>query len=705
MAAVARRPSAESMSSSGSFFNRSFLVAITSILIVLIFQWPLLSSFISPSWIEAYALCSPGATQCICISAELLGSFFYRSFVVVITSIATFLIFRWPSLSSFISPSWVDAYGLYSPPGAQHLSAESPSPSSPFLSLGLYSAPPRPSSPALSVDSSSSSAPSSSTSSPLGSANFGTATSGPGFFSSCASASASPSLDNTTTVFHSLPTPSLSPPPGPYDVESAPSPSATLGAILTWPGSANPFDHPPAGSATNISSERERSCEEFLPGYSSTFFSNVWTVLHIFRLPQILLTWLLSRLILALRHIMLSINSLLFQFLGLSASSPLPSSPPDSYDVKSALTPPMTPDPILTWPASANPFEHPPAGSAAGFSSEREHSDEDFAPVALVREPSSESSSLSSSCFSSFVIAAITTIAIISFFQWPFLSSFISLSWVDAYALCSPSGTQNIYPLDIVNSPVQCIVIHSGLITHTGTLEQTQSQWKNATATNLLDKFRGPLPVRYIKAGPIAVPGLSGSHAHILEYGSSLQLPLGGTKMGNEIVARVGNYILSNADAQFDKSQFVLEPSTSDTLLVEGRLGERIKNIYAFRAGIQGSARITLGSDAPVESLNPLAGFYTAITRLTPDEDSPHGPDGWFPEQRLTREEALRSITVEYLDSAYTSSTESILGSLEVGKRADYIVFEQDITTIPANEVLSTKVLVMPVDGKLRSLH
>ncbi|GAW10658.1 amidohydrolase ytcJ [Lentinula edodes] len=137
----------------------------------------------------------------------------------------------------------------------------------------------------------------------------------------------------------------------------------------------------------------------------------------------------------------------------------------------------------------------------------------------------------------------------------------------------------------------------------------------------------------------------------------------------------------------------------SDMLFAEDRLGpERVKNLYAFRTLIESGARITLGSDAPVEDLNPLAGFYAAITRLTPDGDSPHGTDGWFPEQRLTREEALRGMTI---DPAYASFTESILGSLEVGKRADFVVFSQDIMSIPVPEILSTKVLATAVDGKL----
>ena len=67
-----------------------------------------------------------------------------------------------------------------------------------------------------------------------------------------------------------------------------------------------------------------------------------------------------------------------------------------------------------------------------------------------------------------------------------------------------------------------------------------------------------------------------------------------------------------------------------------------MKGLYAFRSIIDEGARITLGSDAPVEDINPLAGFYAAITRVSPDGGSPHGPGGWFPEQRISRREALR---------------------------------------------------------------
>ncbi|KAG5719455.1 putative amidohydrolase ytcJ [Termitomyces sp. T112] len=137
----------------------------------------------------------------------------------------------------------------------------------------------------------------------------------------------------------------------------------------------------------------------------------------------------------------------------------------------------------------------------------------------------------------------------------------------------------------------------------------------------------------------------------------------------------------------------------SDMWYAQDRLGpERVKLLYAFRSLIDNGARITLGSDFPVESMNPLSGFYAAITRLSIDGTSPNGPNGWFPEQRLTRQEALRGMTI---DPAYASFTEKILGSLEVGKRADYVVLSQDIMVIPPNEILGTKVLMTALDGEV----
>lgn len=57
---------------------------------------------------------------------------------------------------------------------------------------------------------------------------------------------------------------------------------------------------------------------------------------------------------------------------------------------------------------------------------------------------------------------------------------------------------------------------------------------------------------------------------------------------------------------------------------------ERVKNLYAFRTIIDAGARITLGSDFPVEDMNPLSGFHAAVTRVSSEGRSPHGPGGWY---------------------------------------------------------------------------
>ncbi|KAL5523809.1 hypothetical protein ACEPAG_7982 [Sanghuangporus baumii] len=139
--------------------------------------------------------------------------------------------------------------------------------------------------------------------------------------------------------------------------------------------------------------------------------------------------------------------------------------------------------------------------------------------------------------------------------------------------------------------------------------------------------------------------------------------------------------------------------AVSDMWYAQERLGpERVKNLYAFRTIIDTGARVALGSDFPVEDMNPLAGFHAAITRLSPDGRSPHGPNGWFHEQRLTRFEALRGFTI---DPAYASFSEGDLGSLESGKVADYVILSQDIMTVAVDKILETKVIATVIDGEV----
>jgi predicted amidohydrolase YtcJ len=136
--------------------------------------------------------------------------------------------------------------------------------------------------------------------------------------------------------------------------------------------------------------------------------------------------------------------------------------------------------------------------------------------------------------------------------------------------------------------------------------------------------------------------------------------------------------------------------ATSDMRWAEDRIGaERLQYAYAWRTMIDTGVRIPGGSDAPVESINPLVGIYAGVTR----QDANGWPQGgWFPEQRLTREEALRTYT---LDAAYAAFEEDLKGSLEPGKLADLVVLSKDIMTIPAPEILDTEVLMTFLGGKV----
>ncbi|CCO36867.1 hypothetical protein BN14_11014 [Rhizoctonia solani AG-1 IB] len=139
--------------------------------------------------------------------------------------------------------------------------------------------------------------------------------------------------------------------------------------------------------------------------------------------------------------------------------------------------------------------------------------------------------------------------------------------------------------------------------------------------------------------------------------------------------------------------------ATSDMGYAETRLGpERIKGAYAWRTLIENGATVTTGSDFPVEGINPLLGFYAAVTRLAPDGTSPHGPGGWYPEQRMTRHEALRGMTAH---AAYASFQEDKVGRIAKGLRADVTVLSRDIMTVRANEILGAVVAATIIDGRV----
>jgi predicted amidohydrolase YtcJ len=127
------------------------------------------------------------------------------------------------------------------------------------------------------------------------------------------------------------------------------------------------------------------------------------------------------------------------------------------------------------------------------------------------------------------------------------------------------------------------------------------------------------------------------------------------------------------------------------------RLGEkRIKEgAYMWQSLLKSGARIANGTDAPVEPLNPVPCFYASVTRKTLQGEP---PGGYEPEEKMTREQALRSYT---LDAAYAAFEENIKGSIEPGKLADFTVFSKDIMTVPEDELLRTEVTMTIIGGKV----
>ena len=135
--------------------------------------------------------------------------------------------------------------------------------------------------------------------------------------------------------------------------------------------------------------------------------------------------------------------------------------------------------------------------------------------------------------------------------------------------------------------------------------------------------------------------------------------------------------------------------ATSDMNMAEQRVGpQRIKGAYAWRTFLKQGSRIPCGSDFPVESPNPFFGLHAAITR----QDAAGMPAaGWYPNEAMSRTEAFRCFT---LDAAYAGHQDKLVGSLEKGKYADFIVIDQDLFTMPAADIHKTGVLQTWVAGR-----
>jgi predicted amidohydrolase YtcJ len=141
-----------------------------------------------------------------------------------------------------------------------------------------------------------------------------------------------------------------------------------------------------------------------------------------------------------------------------------------------------------------------------------------------------------------------------------------------------------------------------------------------------------------------------------------------------------------------------MQPSHAigDLYFAPARLGDaRLDGAYAWRSLLDAGAVIAGGSDAPVERGDPLIEFYAAVARK--DLEGKSGED-WRPGQKVSRAEALAMFTSA---PAFASFQEADLGTIEVGKKADFTVFSKDIITAPEAEILTAKPVMTVVDGEV----
>ena len=134
---------------------------------------------------------------------------------------------------------------------------------------------------------------------------------------------------------------------------------------------------------------------------------------------------------------------------------------------------------------------------------------------------------------------------------------------------------------------------------------------------------------------------------------------------------------------------------TSDAIFVPKRLGFRRskEGAYVWQSLLKSGAVVTNGIDAPVEDVNPIPSYFASVTRKLKDGSE------FFPEQKMSRMEALHSYTMA---NAYAAFEEDIKGSLSIGKLADIVILSQDILKCPDDKILETKVLYTIVGGEVK---
>ena len=132
----------------------------------------------------------------------------------------------------------------------------------------------------------------------------------------------------------------------------------------------------------------------------------------------------------------------------------------------------------------------------------------------------------------------------------------------------------------------------------------------------------------------------------------------------------------------------------SDRIMADRYLGDRSKNAYAYQAMVKSGASFVLGSDAPVEPVNPFQGIHAAVTRQ--NLKGQPAPDGWHPEQRLSLAQALEGFSIR---PAVLTQRGDHFGEIKPGLKADFIILEQNPFEIPPADLFRIKPLVVLIEG------
>lgn len=136
--------------------------------------------------------------------------------------------------------------------------------------------------------------------------------------------------------------------------------------------------------------------------------------------------------------------------------------------------------------------------------------------------------------------------------------------------------------------------------------------------------------------------------------------------------------------------------ATSDMNMAEDRVGKaRLRGAYAWQTLLKQGSRIALGSDFPVELANAFHGLHAAVSRQNAEQQP---SQGWIASERLTRVEALKGFTI---DGAYAAFQDKLIGSLEAGKKADFIIIDKDYFEVPTKDIRDIQVLSTYINGKL----